>query len=944
MTPLISGIIGFNPGILGSAEGHAFGNTLFAFTSIPPDIDGDIQDTEWTSAAKQDIVMSNSESDIPGTIYVMNDANNLYIALEIDSSIDAKLQIRFDDNHDGLLDLEEDVFSYDPISPANFDSFIGSVEEFSDLVEYDDMNGGALDGVVGASEDTLTNYYEFSHPLCSSDITHDFCLTSGNTVGFSILYFIQETEPATWPLGVTEASDASSFADVVITEPPASAEISIRDFKPDRGLGSTYDQGDSITLLLEVENVGSQDIQQNCMTINVGAFFPDQNVFFDHDDANLTPISPTDIETFAYDFQIPTNASSGWYDIVASVSLKGESCGGPDEEEISHTEAFNVDVTCSLPEATVVTEADNLPDNYYTIAFSSSEIGVKSLPDPILPVTSIFVGTNTSEGSGLIFSFTSDGLDYSCPILHPMNSIEFSDNHIITNVQMESVGGLANSAQSIAAYVNYVNHKFTQLPVGTSISVNDSTPSEIHEINFDRDSPRTIAVSLPAYSDVKGIWVAASEVQEPHLYFRAFGDWFASPIEASSGTLLTFEGETNLSEVVVAIDDVLDRGNITIGYIYPIQLKANAGSDQVVVELQRVYLDGTRSQGPEIGMTYLWKQTAGPTVIVNNANTAIANFVSPAGTAGNTELDFRFQLTLRDTMGNVDTDTIVITLQPGGQSPVVFAGYDTTIDSGSRFILNGLVWDSDNKLSDVTIRWIQISGIPVVLQNATTISPSFIAPVLPASEVQDLEFELSAEDINENTATANVTIHVIGKETESTQLPTTPPPSTTPTTPPPSTTPTTPPPSTTPTTPPPSTTPTTPPPSTTPTTPPPASASSVAGKADFGAANFLVLPIAEFADDNPTLFIAMATVIPSGIVVAVVAGLRHRVSSRSDALLNVKAAKVLFPHSDPVADEYEATRPFIEALEKELGTKLDTATSISDLLEKFSGKKQIDSG
>ena len=53
---------------------------------------------------------------------------------------------------------------------------------------------------------------------------------------------------------------------------------------------------------------------------------------------------------------------------------------------------------------------------------------------------------------------------------------------------------------------------------------------------------------------------------------------------------------------------------------------------------------------------------------------------------------------------------------------------------------------------------------------------------------------------------------------------------------------------------------------------------------------------------------------------------------------------VLFPNSDPVADEYQATKPFIEALENELGTKLETATSISDLLEKYSGRKKVASG
>ena len=910
VTQVTIGTIGFLPVLLGHAEGHGDSTALFAFASTPPEIDGVIQDSEWASAAKLDIVMSNSGYDIPATIKVMNDANNLYMALEVedDASIDVGiLQIRFDDNHDGLLDPEEDVFHYDPKSPTNFDSFLAAVEEFPDEIEYDSIVGGVLDGVVAASKGTSINSYEFSHPLCSSDITHDFCLTSGSSVGFSLLYFIQ-VESAAWPPSVTEGSDASSFADIIISELPASSDIYLGDFRPDRGLGSNYAPGDSITLFLDVENKGSKVVDKNCMAVDMGAFFPDRKVFFEYHIENLTEINPGDTETFAYHFQIPINASSGSFDIMASVSIVGESCGGSYEEEISHAAAFNVEANCLLPEGTVVGVEDELPDYYHSITFSSSEIGVKSLPDPILPVASIFSGTNINDASGLLLHFSIDGLEYSCPIYPQMISIEFSeDNLMMTNVRIENVGIFDdNSTRTVAAYVNYGNHKFMQLPIDTSIKVNESAPDEIYEISFDIDDPRTVTVPLPE-SEVRGIWVAASDmVQEPYLYFRTFGEWFARPIEQSWNTL-TFESDTNLSDVVVAADDVLDRGNVTIGYIYPIELIANAGSDQVVAELQRVYLDGTRSEGPGIGLTYTWKQMAGPTVILNNANTATANFVSPAGTLGAAELDLRFQLTLKDSTGNVDTDTVVITLQPKGQSPVVFAGYDMTVDSETKISLNGFVWDSDNKLSDVTLRWTQVSGMAVVLQNSTTLNPSFVTPDLRVSEELDLEFALVAEDVNHNTATAHVTIHVIGKKSESTGPPTTPPPSTTP------------------------------------TTPPPAPASDIAANTDLGFVSIVINPITKVANDNPILFLTILIVIPSGISVAVITALRRKGSSRINTLLNVKAASLLFPDSDPVADEYEATRPFIEALENELGTKLDTATSISDLLEKFSGRKQVDS-
>ena len=111
---------------------------LSSFTLTAPEIDGDIQDSEWAGAAKLDIVMSGSDSDIPGSIRVMNDENNLYIALTIqdNSSLYSNiLQLRFDDNHDGLLAPGEDVFYYDPLSPTNFDSFV--IADPLELVGYD---------------------------------------------------------------------------------------------------------------------------------------------------------------------------------------------------------------------------------------------------------------------------------------------------------------------------------------------------------------------------------------------------------------------------------------------------------------------------------------------------------------------------------------------------------------------------------------------------------------------------------------------------------------------------------------------------------------------------------------------------------------------------------------------------------------------------------------
>jgi hypothetical protein len=76
----------------------------------------------------------------------------------------------------------------------------------------------------------------------------------------------------------------------------------------------------------------------------------------------------------------------------------------------------------------------------------------------------------------------------------------------------------------------------------------------------------------------------------------------------------------------------------------------------------------------------------------------------------------------------------------------------------------------------------------------------------------------------------------------------------------------------------------------------------------------------------------MAVGVPSGIAVALKVASNRRSRQQGDPR---KAAKLLFPKSDPVAGEAEKVRPVIEELERMLGRDLDTAISASELLDRF---------
>ncbi len=102
-----------------------------------------------------------------------------------------------------------------------------------------------------------------------------------------------------------------------------------------------------------------------------------------------------------------------------------------------------------------------------------------------------------------------------------------------------------------------------------------------------------------------------------------------------------------------------DNGNSGGGNAAP---TANAGPDQSVFENTAVSLNGSGSD-PDTGdsLTFVWSQTGGAAVAINNANLASANFTAPDVALGVPET-LSFQLSVSDGTAS-RTDTVAITVQ-----------------------------------------------------------------------------------------------------------------------------------------------------------------------------------------------------------------------------------------------------------------------------------------
>jgi len=191
--------------VIPEADGHTSGIFLMAYTEKPPIIDGILESAEWSKAD----MLDNSI----GTIYVMNDDTNLYIALKIsDNSLDERsVSIFFDNVHNGQLDVGDDIISY---SGSFSDEYVNFKAPGTFGWGKDD--NGLLDGDASANSDGINNFYEFSHPLCSSDKSQDFCLEIGDIAGLSLRY-IKNRQSNDWPASL--GLDTSGWGDIAILGP-----------------------------------------------------------------------------------------------------------------------------------------------------------------------------------------------------------------------------------------------------------------------------------------------------------------------------------------------------------------------------------------------------------------------------------------------------------------------------------------------------------------------------------------------------------------------------------------------------------------------------------------------------------------------------------------------------------------------------------------------------
>lgn len=175
-------------------------------------------------------------------------------------------------------------------------------------------------------------------------------------------------------------------------------------------------------------------------------------------------------------------------------------------------------------------------------------------------------------------------------------------------------------------------------------------------------------------------------------------------------------GATATDQVTVTVDPALINAPPA----------ANAGPNQVVNPGDAVMLRGSATDDDGTISAYQWTQTSGPSVTINGANSADAEFAMPASIAGGTVITL--QLTVTDNQGATGTDEVAITVN---RLPTANAGLDYSVRPGDTANLLGSGSDPDPNGSIVSYHWSQIGGDPVTIQNVNSANTSFSAPASP---------------------------------------------------------------------------------------------------------------------------------------------------------------------------------------------------------------------
>lgn len=233
---------------------------------------------------------------------------------------------------------------------------------------------------------------------------------------------------------------------------------------------------------------------------------------------------------------------------------------------------------------------------------------------------------------------------------------------------------------------------------------------------------------------------------------------FTAP-EVSQVEQLVFQLTVTNTQGLVAVDTV----TIETGWENKTPV-ADAGEDQDVVEGDLVLLDASDSFDADDGIAaWTWIQTSGPHVdLTTSTGTKQASFSAPDVT-GPIDVVLIFQVTVTDTGGLSDSDTVIVNVSDSYEypAPIADAGSDINIVEGNPVTLAGTLGNPpEDTVNVISWFWKQTEGEPVALANATSQDATFTVADVDA-QGRTYTFELTVTDDQMQESTDTVIVNVL---------------------------------------------------------------------------------------------------------------------------------------------------------------------------------------
>ena len=177
-----------------------------------------------------------------------------------------------------------------------------------------------------------------------------------------------------------------------------------------------------------------------------------------------------------------------------------------------------------------------------------------------------------------------------------------------------------------------------------------------------------------------------------------------------------------------------------------------------------------RRRGP---ISYTWARTGGTEGVtaptLTNGDMATATFTAETLTAGAPDVTHTFTLTVTDSTGATDADTVEVTITAPFADPVaraVVTGGQTTVTAGETVTLDGSGSTKDRRRTITTYAWAgETAEVTASLTNADSAVATFTAETLTAGAPDVTHtFTLTVTDSAGETATAMVEITVTAND------------------------------------------------------------------------------------------------------------------------------------------------------------------------------------